>query len=386
MPHHLSPTRTLAPSGRPFGRTATRIAAMALVLVAGVACSDDDNDPVAPDPVSFSLSESSVTLVRGTGAAPTKQVNVEVTGTSNANVTWTAFRPSIATITPGGLITGLADGETFFTATSEADPKLNRTVVVNVVSTIVRLPNAVWGSAGGPTRTLSAVIVNNANTNVTWTSSNPAVATVSATGVVTPLTTGSTTITATSVGDPTKSASTAFTVDPALEAATVLTSGTGVSGLSATAGTNRYFRIEIPLNATNLTVALTGATSDVDLFVTAAALPTVSYAATPGAPTRCFAATASGNESCSISSPQLGRVYYVLIDAYESYSGVRPHPMPTAIVPAARPRRQASGRSGIWRSSGRRLLWMASAATEPCAAARMASCGPAVMSPAAKTL
>jgi len=322
MPHHLSPTRTLAPSGRPFGRTATRIAAMALVLVAGVACSDDDNDPVAPDPVSLSLSESSVTLVRGTGAAPTKQVNVEVTGTSNANVTWTAFRPSIATITPGGLITGLADGETFFTATSEADPKLNRTVVVNVVSTIVRLPNAVWGSAGGPTRTLSAVIVNNANTNVTWTSSNPAVATVSATGVVTPLTTGSTTITATSVGDPTKSASTAFTVDPALEAATVLTSGTGVSGLSATAGTNRYFRIEIPLNATNLTVALTGATSDVDLFVTAAALPTVSYAATPGAPTRCFAATASGNESCSISSPQLGRVYYVLIDAYESYSGV----------------------------------------------------------------
>jgi hypothetical protein len=332
MPHHLTPTRTSAPSRRPFGRTATRIAAVALVLVAGAACSDDDNNPVAPDPVSLSLSESSVTLVRGTGAAPTAQVTVEVTGTSNANVTWSSFRPDIATITPAGLITGLADGQTFFTATSEADPTINRTVVVNVVSTIVNVsPSVSYTWVGGPTRTISRTITNNANTNVTWTSSAPAVATVSAAGVVSPLTAGTTTITATSVADPSKSATMTVNVDPAVLATgpgglaiTALTSGTGVSGLAAGTGESKYFRIEVPVGATNLTVATTGASSDIDLFVVAAAapvVPTTSAEYSSNLPVRCVAATAAGNETCSIPNPQ-SRVYYVMIDAYEAYSGV----------------------------------------------------------------
>ena len=41
---------------------------------------------------------------------------------------------------------------------------------------------------------------------------------------------------------------------------------------------------------------------------------------------------------------------------------------------------------GMRRSSGSSDLWIASAATAPVEAAQMASCGPGVMSPAAKTL
>ena len=324
------PQHSLSRPNMPFARlrrTATSAAALALVLFAGAACSDDD-DPVAPTPVSMSLSETSVTLVRlPSTPQPTKQIEVELEGTSNTGVTWTAYRPEIATISATGLITGLADGQTYFTATSDADPTINRTVVVNVVSTTISTNfGTLWSWVGGPTRTITATVANNPNTNVTWSSSNTAVATVSAAGVVTPVATGTATITAASVADPTKTASTAFTVDPAVLTTTAggatitpLTSGTGVSGLSATPGQFRYYRIEVPPGATNLTVATTGATSDIDLFVLAAAVPTVTY--TNALPARCFAATASGNETCNIANPQ-SRVYYVMIDAYEAYSGV----------------------------------------------------------------
>jgi hypothetical protein len=316
MSLHLSPTRTTLPVSRSFRRTTARFAAMALVLVAGAACSDDDPDPVAPEPATLSLSETSVTLVRTTGAAaPTKQINVEVTGTTNANVTWTAFRPAIATITPGGLITGLSEGTTFFTATSEADPTLNRTVVVNVVSTIVTTtPAASFSWVGGPTRTIAATVTNNANTGVTWTSSAPAVATVSATGVVTPLTAGTTTLTATSAGDAGKSATTAFTVDAAPGAEVVLTSGTAVSGLAGATGSATYYRIAVPVGATSLAVTTTGGTGDLDLYVRAGLRPTFTTFT-------CASGGSSSAETCTIANPQ-PRIYYIMLDGYAAYTGV----------------------------------------------------------------
>lgn len=66
------------------------------------------------------------------------------------------------------------------------------------------------------TKQMTATVINSANQSVTWTSSNPDVATISAGGLVTVLgtaTAGETTvIRATSVADPTKSAYTIVTV------------------------------------------------------------------------------------------------------------------------------------------------------------------------------
>lgn len=70
--------------------------------------------------------------------------------------------------------------------------------------------------AAGATQQLTATVENATDTNVTWTSSDEAVATVDNNGLVTVLagaTTGQTaTITATSVEDGTKSDSSAITV------------------------------------------------------------------------------------------------------------------------------------------------------------------------------
>jgi len=71
-------------------------------------------------------------------------------------------------------------------------------------------------TAGGATGALLATVAPTTATNqaVTWTSSNMAVATVSASGVVTPLTQGTTTITATTT-DGAKTAISTVTVTPA---------------------------------------------------------------------------------------------------------------------------------------------------------------------------
>ena len=319
MSQHSQP-RTTTSLGR-VGRTATSLAALSLLLFVGTACSDDDDDPVAPDAVTMELSHTSVTLVRTAGQPdPTQAITVDLQGTTNTGVTWTSFRPDIATISPAGVITGLKEGQTFFTATSDADPTVNRSVVVNVVATIVtNSPSASWSWLGGPTRTITATVTNNTNTNVTWSSSNPAVATVSGTGVVTPLTTGTTNIVATSVGDATKTGTTAFTVDAApLADAVALTSGTAVTGLAGAAGSAAYYRIVVPPGATGLTVTTTGG-GDLDLFVRAGVRPTASGTTTAGE--RCFSAGASSAETCTITNPQ-PRIFYIFLDAYGAYSGV----------------------------------------------------------------
>ena len=68
-------------------------------------------------------------------------------------------------------------------------------------------PGAIDFSPSGPTQTLAATVAGNGTFTglVTWTTSNPAVALVSTSGVVTPAGNGYAAITATSVDDPTQS-------------------------------------------------------------------------------------------------------------------------------------------------------------------------------------
>jgi hypothetical protein len=120
-------------------------------------------------------------------------------------VTWTSVNPAIATVSAAGLVTGVAAGPATITATSEGKSGTAAVTVSNVpVASVVVSPTAANVSVGGtvqlsatPTDAAGAVLTGRV---VTWTSVNPAIATVSAAGLVTGVAAGSATITATSEG------------------------------------------------------------------------------------------------------------------------------------------------------------------------------------------
>lgn len=119
------------------------------------------------------------------------------------NVIWTSSNPYVATVTPdNGIITALRIGETVITATTFENNKTTR-CTVNVVVPVseVRLNKNQLSLAVGYTETLIATVLPSNATikNVTWTSSNTNVATVSNNGYVRAIATGTATITATTV-------------------------------------------------------------------------------------------------------------------------------------------------------------------------------------------
>lgn len=306
----------------PTGLRSVHLAVAAAMLVGSVSCGSDDNTTTAPvvatKPV-LKLSDNVVTIVRGS-ASVTKQITATVDGSPTTAITWSSTRPDIATISSSGLITAVADGSTFFTATLTSDPTVNASVVVNVVSTIITASaNSLFSWVGGPTRTATATIQNNSNTAVTWSSSNTAVATVSSTGVITPVAAGTASIIATSVGDATKQSALNFTVDAAPGNETLITSGQAVTGLGGADGVQTFYRIVVPVGATALTVATTGGTGDVDIFVRAGVRPPSVQSYTSQAGFSCFSAGANTVETCTITNPQ-ARIYYIMVDSF-GFSG-----------------------------------------------------------------
>ena len=141
------------------------------------------------------------------GVNKTYTLNATVTPTNatNKNVTWSSSDPSIATVNANGVVTGVALGTTVITVTSVADNTKTATCTVNVVPTPVEGVSLnktsttllILNPNNMPTEQLTATITpaNAENKNVTWTSSNTAVATVSSTGLVTAVAPGTATIT-----------------------------------------------------------------------------------------------------------------------------------------------------------------------------------------------
>ena len=80
---------------------------------------------------------------------------------------------------------------------------------------------------------------------------------------------------------------------------TPLTSGVAVTGQSVAKSAWKYYSIAVPSGATNLTLATTSATGDVDIYTQSGAKPTSSsYVCRPYGST--------GNESCSATNPAAG--------------------------------------------------------------------------------
>src|SRR5206468_1460167 len=120
-------------------------------------------------------------------------------------VTWASSNTAVATVNSSGLVTAAGAGSATITVTSEGKSGTAAiTVTVVPVAAVTVSPASARLVVGG-TRQLSAVTKDAAGNTltgrvVTWSSSNPAVATVSASGLVSGVAAGSASITATSEG------------------------------------------------------------------------------------------------------------------------------------------------------------------------------------------
>ena len=130
-------------------------------------------------------------------------------------VGWASSDPAVATVSVTGLVTGVAVGNATMTATSEGKSGTSvMTVYIPVASVAVAPPTATILLTQTKAFTATATdATGNLLTGrlVTWSSSNPAIATVNSSGVATGVALGTVTITATSEG---KSGSATLTINP----------------------------------------------------------------------------------------------------------------------------------------------------------------------------
>ncbi|WP_043292783.1 pre-peptidase C-terminal domain-containing protein [Rhodanobacter denitrificans] len=94
----------------------------------------------------------------------------------------------------------------------------------------------------------------------------------------------------------------------------VLQNGVAATGLTATTGNSVNYTMVVTAGATNLSFKIAGSVGDADLYVKFGSAPTTSSY-------DCRPYLTGDNETCTISNVQAG-TYYVMVRAYQSYSGV----------------------------------------------------------------
>ena len=141
-----------------------------------------------------------------TGGSETLKATVAPANATNKYVTWKSSNPAVATVDANGKVTAKSIGMADITVTTK-DGGYTATCRVGVVRrpggdvsvTGVTLNKTTLKLGKGASETLTATVAptNATNKNVTWTSSDPAVATVDASGKVTGVANGTATITVT---------------------------------------------------------------------------------------------------------------------------------------------------------------------------------------------
>ncbi len=179
---------------------------------------------------------------------------------TNKNVTWASSNTAIATVDTNGLVTAKAVGSATITVTT-ADGGKTATCAVTVTEANVPVQSLSLSPASANVDLSSAGVQltptftpdNATNKNVTWQSSNTGVATVSATGFVTPVAAGSATITATTA-DGGKTATCVVTVT---DTSSIAVTGINLSPPTLTLAegdTGQLTANVLPANATNRAV------------------------------------------------------------------------------------------------------------------------------------
>ena len=150
---------------------------------------------------SVSLDKTSLELTEGDKATLTATVLPD--NATNKNVSWTSSDEKVATVSAAGEVTAIAHGKATITVTTEDGNKTAK-CEVTVYKKIypvesVSLDKASLELTEGDKATLTATILpeNASNKNISWTSSDEKIATVSANGEVTAIAHGKATITVT---------------------------------------------------------------------------------------------------------------------------------------------------------------------------------------------
>ncbi|MBQ4395638.1 MAG: Ig domain-containing protein [Paludibacteraceae bacterium] len=173
--------------------------------------------PPAPIDVQ-SISMKSATTI-GIGASETLTVTYNpADANTNKALTWNSNNTSVATVDANGKVTGISAGTATITATTANGKTATCSVTVQAVAvTGVTLNKASLSLQIGGSETLTATIAptDATNKNISWISSNPAVATVDSNGKVVAKTAGNTTITVTTTdGNKTATCNVTVTAGP----------------------------------------------------------------------------------------------------------------------------------------------------------------------------
>ena len=184
-----------------------------------------------------SLNKNSTTLV--VGGTETLTATVSPSNATNKNVTWTSSNTSVATVSNGTITAKKAGNATITVKTSDGNKTATCSVTVNsstISVTGVSLNKNSLTLDIGDTETLTATISpsNATNQNVTWTSSNTGVVTVS-NGIVSAISAGTSTVTVKTT-DGNKTATCNVTVQGAVEAAISEVNGTATASNGAISG------------------------------------------------------------------------------------------------------------------------------------------------------
>ena len=175
------------------------------------------NVTVVPPPVA-SVTVSPATLNLDVGAYATLTATVrDASGAPipGKSVSWLSSNPAVVTVNPAGTVTAFAEGTAQVTASVDGVSGSATLTVHTVVGSVVVSPTTAALQVGSTVQ-LAAVPQSSDGTPlpdrpVTWSSSNPVIATVSTTGLVTAQGIGSATISASSEG---KTGTAAITVSP----------------------------------------------------------------------------------------------------------------------------------------------------------------------------
>lgn len=158
--------------------------------------------PVAVESISIN-DPTPYTLIAETDQTLQLSVTVSPNDATNKNVIWSSSDTNIATIDENGIITPVSAGTVTITATAEEDENIKDTIDITVTPyphvTGVSVNPAGFSLQIGNTKNLAAVVSPDEALNkaVTWSSSNPSVASVDSNGKVTAISEGNAVITAT---------------------------------------------------------------------------------------------------------------------------------------------------------------------------------------------
>ena len=167
----------------------------------------DGSNVTATCTVNVIATEVTSITITANGATTLKALeNVQLIATilpetaTDKSVTWSASAPGIANVNENGLVTAYAVGESIITATASSGltAEITITVIPTPVSNITLNRTTLTMRVGNENKLTATILPETAtDKSVTWTSSNPEIATVDAEGNVIALLEGQTSVTCT---------------------------------------------------------------------------------------------------------------------------------------------------------------------------------------------